>query len=290
MRVASNKLKDVLAYFYSELPIIYEASEIEALVNLAVNHYLGYSRTERLLKENENINQSDLLKLYDCCKLLKKQVPLQYILREAWFYDLKFYVNTYVLIPRPETEELVDIIIKENPKATSVLDLGTGSGCIPVTLKYKLPEAAVFACDISKEALAVATKNAVTNHVAVTFVEASILDADAVQQQISQPFDVIVSNPPYIKESEKQTIEKHVIDQEPHLALFVEGDDAIIFYKKIIDLCKNKLNANGRLYFELNPLTATDVKEYALHSAQFKTVELVNDMSGNTRFLKAVKF
>jgi len=289
MRVASNKLTDITAFFYSELNGVYAASEIEAMIDTATAHYLGFSKTERLIKANENINQSDLLHLYDCCKALKKNIPLQYILGEAWFYDLKFYVNPHVLIPRPETEELADLIIKENKTAASILDIGTGSGCIAITLKNKLSQAQVFACDISKEALAIAEKNAKANTAPVTFFEADVLSTEAFQKNNLNRFDVIVSNPPYIKESETPTLEKHVLDQEPHLALFVKGNDAIIFYKKIIDLCHEMLLAKGCLYFELNPLTADAVKDYAHASALFETVALITDMSGNTRFLKAVK-
>lgn len=290
MRVASNKLKDITAFFHSELKDIYSVSEIEAMIDAAVERYLGFSKTERLTKASENLNQSDLLKLYDCCKDLAKHIPLQYILGEAWFYNLKFYVNNSVLIPRPETEELADLIIRENAAAGSFLDIGTGSGCIPVTLKNKLPNANIFACDISPQALAVALKNAQSNHSAVTFFEADVLNTNTFLKQLPvSAVDVIVSNPPYIKESEAASLDKHVIDQEPHLALFVKGDDDIVFYKKIIDLCEHLLKPSGKLYFELNPLTASFVNRYALASGLFESTELLKDMSGNTRFLKAVK-
>ena len=290
MRVASNKLKDITAFFHSELKDLYSASEIEAMIDAATERYLGFSRTERLTKANENLNQSDLLKLYDCCKDLAKHIPLQYILGEAWFYNLKFYVNNSVLIPRPETEELTDLIIRENKTAGSFLDIGTGSGCIPVTLKSKLPQADVFACDISAQALAVASKNAQSHHAAITFFEADVLNTGAFLKQLPvASVDVIVSNPPYIKESEAASLDKHVIGQEPHLALFVTGDDDIVFYKKIIDLCEHLLKSSGKLYFELNPLTASFVNRYALASGLFESTELLKDMSGNMRFLKAVK-
>jgi release factor glutamine methyltransferase len=289
MRIASNKLKDMISFYFSELKANYETSEIEAMLELAAEQYIGFSKTDLLTKSNENLNQSDVLKLYDCCKALKQNIPIQYILKNAWFYQFKFYVDESVLIPRPETEELVDMIIKENKNAFSFLDIGTGSGCIPVSIKKNIPAAAVFACDISPKALEVATKNALQNQVQVTYFEANVLDIGHFVKLTNQRFDVIVSNPPYIKESEKNLLAKNVFQHEPHLALFVEGTDDIVFYKRIVDICNDRLNSGGCLYFELNPLTAELVKDYAVASTLFKHVELFKDMSGKTRFLKAIK-
>lgn len=289
MRIASNSLADLISFYHSELNTIYELSEIDAILNLALEHYLGFSKNDLLIKKNENLNQSDLLKLYFCCKELKKNIPIQYILKEAWFYNLKFYVDSNVLIPRPETEELVDLILKENNSANSFLDIGTGSGCIPVSLKKNKENSSVYACDISTEALTVAKKNAELNKTEIILIEVDILNTELAVKKINSTFDVIVSNPPYIKSGEKIIMTASVLDNEPHLALFVNGNDDIIFYKKIIDLCKEKLNANGKLYFELNPLTAENVLRYAEESKQFKEVDLIKDMSGKTRFLKAIK-
>ncbi|MBX3163891.1 MAG: peptide chain release factor N(5)-glutamine methyltransferase [Bacteroidetes bacterium] len=283
VRVASNKLKHILDFFHSELNGIYPTSEIEAMTAIAVYSVLGFSKTDMVLRAEENLNQSDLLKLYDCAKDLKNHVPLQYILKEAWFYNLKFYVNNNVLIPRPETEELVDVIIKENKTTHSFLDIGTGSGCIPVSIKKNSSSATVSACDISKAALQVAQKNAENHKTNIHFFEKDILN-----ESIAGKFDVIISNPPYIKKEEAATLSKQVIEHEPHLALFT-GEDDIVFYKKIIDLCKTSLNEKGHLYFELNPLTANSVKDYALNSNLFSSVELLKDMSGNVRFLRAEK-
>lgn len=288
MRIAGNKLKHIIGFFHSELKDSYPNSEIEAMLGSALEKVLGFSKTEIISKTEENINQSDLLKLYDCAKDLKKNIPLQYILGEAWFYDLKFKVNAHVLIPRPETEELVDLILKENKSALSALDIGTGSGCIPVTLKKNLPGTEVFACDISKEALMVAKTNAEANTVQVNFFEADVL-AETIFENINAPVALIVSNPPYIKESEKVKMEKNVLEHEPHLALFVKGEDAIIFYKKIIDLCSASLAKKGKLYFELNPLTANEVDDYAKRSNLFDATFLIKDMSGTLRFFKAIK-
>lgn len=289
MRLPSNSLKDLISFYHSELQFTYDYSEIEAIINLVLEHYLGFSKTDILKKKQENINQSDLLKLYFCCKDLKKNIPVQYILQEAWFYNLKFYVDKHVLIPRPETEELVDYILKENKNAKTYLDVGTGSGCIPVTIKKNNPSSSVYACDISTDALALAKKNAALNETEISFFLADALNTEQLLQKTETNFDVIISNPPYIKYSEKELMTPSVLDNEPHLALFVEGDDTIIFYKKIIDLCKYKLNNNGKLYFEVNPLTADNVKEYSLKSKLFKKVELLKDLSGKVRFLSAEK-
>ncbi|MGZ3899893.1 MAG: peptide chain release factor N(5)-glutamine methyltransferase [Bacteroidia bacterium] len=286
--MSSNKINDVIAFYYSELNILYDQNELEAIVKTVFEHYLGIKRNEISLRLNDNINQSDLIKIYDCCKELKKGRPLQYVLNEAWFYNFKFYVNEKVLVPRPETEELVTIIVKENNEADSFLDIGTGSGCIPVSIKCVLTHANVSACDVDKDALLVAKKNAELNNVQVNFFETNILD-ELRWTDIKGKFDVIISNPPYIKHSEAETLPKNVIDFEPHKALFVDGDDEIIFYKRIIDLCKHKLKKKGCLYFEMNPLTAMLVHDYAIHSKLFSAVEVIHDMSGNLRFLKAIR-
>jgi release factor glutamine methyltransferase len=288
MRIPGNKVKHLRDFFYSELKGVYELSEIDAMFRTAGKEILGFSATDLLRRSEENINQSDLLKLYDCAKDLKKQIPLQYILGYCWFCDHRFNVNKNVLIPRPETEELVELILSEQKNPRSVFDLGTGSGCIPVSIKKNIPDAEVMACDISSEALVLARKNAAVNNAAVHFIQKDILDENFINT-INKSFDVIVSNPPYIKSEEMPLMSPHVTEHEPHLALFVEGTDAIIFYKRIIDLCQTSLNSDGALYFELNPLTAGEVKDYAVSKGFFKNVELKTDLSGKTRFLKARK-
>jgi release factor glutamine methyltransferase len=289
MKVASNKVADVLHFYYSELNILYERSEIDAIIKLVFEHYLGFSRNEIQQRINENLNQSDLLKVYDCCKELLTGKPLQYIIKESWFYNHPLFVNEHVLIPRPETEELVSVVLKENPDAKSILDIGTGSGCIPVTIKAVLKSAEVSACDISEEALKVAKKNSDKLHAHVHFYFTDILQTDDAIKKTKGNFEIIISNPPYIKESEASSLAVNVIGFEPHEALFVTGDDDIIFYKKIIDFCHYKLEPGGRLYFELNHLTAWLVKEYADASGLFDSAEIFRDMSGKLRFMKAVK-
>lgn len=291
MRIASNKLCDLVDFFYSELTSIYSRDEINLLVQFACKHYLNYSPADIILNKNENVNQSDLVKLYDCVLGLKENKPIQYILGEAEFYHLKFKVNSNVLIPRPETEELVDLIIQDCRKndfeTLDVLDIGTGSGCIPISIKKNLEEAIVSAIDISQNALQVAQHNAIANGVTVNFNCVDILSADA--EYCLDEYDIIVSNPPYIAKMEADAMHNRVKNNEPHLALFVENNDPLLFYKRIIELCDKHLCEKGTLYFELNPVYGEEIKSLAQKSNLFSEVNLIKDLSGNTRFLKAVK-
>lgn len=287
MKIASNKIGEMLRFYRQELTGIYEEEELEALIDLVFYQFLGFRKGEARKRVEDKLNQSELIWIYDTCKALKSGRPIQYILGEAEFYNLPFIVNQAVLIPRPETEELVDIILKEQKgKDIKILDIGTGSGCIPVTLKKHLKNANIFALDVSEPALNLARRNANHHQVQITFFQADILKDKLPEWPV---FDVIISNPPYINIVESKEITTQVIDYEPHLALFVEGNDDTIFYKKIIDLCEQKLNSEGVLYFELNPLTASDVEQYAKHKGLFSFIELRKDMSGKIRFFKGVK-
>lgn len=299
MKIASNKLIDLFRYYETELQALYSKAEIVVLFELVCESYLSITKQSLKQQWEENVNQSDVLKIYDACKALQKEIPIQYILKQAFFYDSFFYVNSSVLIPRPETEELVELVITDyNQKKglgvqspitnhlLSILDIGTGSGCIPITLKKNIPKAIVSAIDISEEALLVATKNAHTQQVDILFIQQNILNIDdSVFPHAA--FDIIVSNPPYVLKSEALQMTKQVLQHEPHVALFVDDSDPIIFYKHIIDFCKNYLKPTGTLYFELNPLYAEAVNNYAIDSKLFIFSSLLTDMSGKQRFLKA---
>ena len=289
MRIASNKLIDCIRFYHAELSNIYDKNEIDAIFYLVADHFLGFERTKVQTNLQSNINQSDLIKLYQCCSKLRKQIPVQYILGSAWFYGLKFLVSPQVLIPRPETEELVDLIVKENQDSVSFLDFGTGSGCIPISIKKQIPSAQVFAIDLSSEALLIAEKNAANHFTEIVFINADILMDDFSIKLLNKQVQIVISNPPYIMSNEKNKMSQLVLKNEPHLALFVEGEDDILFYKKIINACEHILVSGGKLYFELNPLTANLVKLYTIQSQLFLEVKLINDMSGKTRFLKATK-
>lgn len=287
MRIAGNKVKHLVSFFHSELGGLYSRSEVDELAFRVFEHVLKFKREEMHARQEDLLNQSELLLIYDAAKDLATSKPLQYVLGEAYFYRFLFYVNEQVLIPRPETEELVDMIYSENKDTKgSLLDVGTGSGCIAVSLKSLLPKFDVAACDISDGALQVAVRNAERNKTVVKFIKSNILDAF---DEGFGSYSIIVSNPPYIKLSEAEQIHENVKDHEPHLALFVEGSDAIIFYKRIIDLCEAHLEKYGKLYFELNPITAEEVKSYAQATSMFSGVDLIKDMSGNLRFFRAVK-
>lgn len=284
MQIASNKIKDVIRFFKQELEGIYEDSEIDAFVAICFEELLNLKRSDLLLNGEKTMSESELLKFNFAIKDLKKQKPLQYILGVADFYGLKFNVNGSVLIPRPETEELVDLIIKDyKGKAVRILDIGTGSGCIPVSLKKNLPQSTMEAIDISEEALLVAKENAKMNDVDVHFSREDILHPDAAFKNLR--YDVIVSNPPYIKESEKEAMHKNVLEHEPHLALFVYDTDALLFYKVIADHALTMLNPGGQIYFEINVEHDQESKQM-LENKGFKNVVLIKDMSNKNRILR----
>jgi release factor glutamine methyltransferase len=286
MRIPGNKLGHLIDFYYSELQETHERNEITAILQVAAQKILDLHPNQLLRNREQNLNQSDVLKLYDCAKALKNGTPLQYLLQEAWFFDAPFFVNEAVLIPRPETEELVDMVLKDKPPVKSMLDIGTGSGCIAITLQKKLHVPKAYACDISEDALVVARKNNTAHEAKVEFFKADALQIE--QFPISEKVDLIISNPPYIKPSEKNSLTTQVLEHEPHLALFAPGEDGMAFYKAIIKLSETHLNPGGSLYFELNPLTAQQVADQAKNSHIFDLTELSKDMSGNVRFLKAI--
>jgi release factor glutamine methyltransferase len=216
---------------------------------------------------------------------LQLEIPIQYILGTTQFYGLEFNVNENVLIPRPETEELVEWIIISNLKTPKlkklkILDIGTGSGCIAISLAKNIPDAEVSAIDISDKALATAKKNADLNKVAVAFLQKNILETNDLEQQ----FDIIVSNPPYVRNLEKAEIKSNVLANEPHLALFVEDNDALIFYRKIAELATKNLSVEGKLFFEINQYLGKETVEL-LEKMHFKNIELRKDIYGNDRMI-----
>lgn len=241
-------------------------------------------------ENDENVFQSFLKSEYEAMRTrLLRGEPVQYVVGFAWFYGFKFKVNNSVLIPRPETEELVEWVLetaKQRQKAykkVSVLDIGTGSACIPVTLKVKNPQLEVSAIDVSESALITGSRNAYRHGAEVDFKKMDILETD-LWSELSN-FDMIVSNPPYIPYAEKDLMETNVLDYEPHLALFVDDDNALIFYEKIADFALTHLNTEGVLFFETNAFNAAQVVE-TLKSKGFKNVELRKDMSGKDRMVK----
>ena len=290
MKIADNKLSSLYTYYKNELSLIYDESELFAIFELVCEKFLKYTKSDLKKYFHQPINQSNLINIYNAGVNLKKGIPIQYILKEAFFYDMIFNVSNSVLIPRPETEELVDIIIKtyknKNFDKIAILDIGTGSGCIPIILKKYMPQAHLTGIDISEHALNVARSNAIKHNLEVNFIKQDIF-SDALN--LNSPFSIIVSNPPYILNSESKQMEVRVLDNEPHLALFVPDENPILFYKRIIELSNQYLEQKGYLFFELNSLTAFQVRQYAIESQYFSSVEILMDMSGKERFLVACK-
>jgi len=290
MRIATNHIKSIVKFFQDELAALYSKEEIENFIFFSFEHFLGFSQTDLILKAADTISESELLKFNDVVKRLKNEEPIQYILGEAWFYGLKFKVNSSVLIPRPETEELVDWIIKDardsKPAPAGILDIGTGSGCIAVTLKKKLPGAELAAVDISPESLHTARENGKLNNVAVNFIQGDVFNFQSLDFGLSNSFDIIVSNPPYVLHSEKMDMKKNVLDHEPHLALFVDNNDPLLFYRVISEIARKKLNSNGKLYFEINEAKGKDIKSMLLEFG-YRNIEIKKDISGKDRMIRA---
>jgi len=290
MRIASNKISDVIRFFREELNNFYEKDEIEIFIQYCFEYFLNFKKSDILLRKNETISESELLKFNFAIKDLKQFKPIQYILGNVDFYGLKFYVNGQVLIPRNETEELVDLILNDikllpiKNQNLSILDIGTGSGCIPIALKKNMLAAQVYGIDVSEEALKVAKLNAELNKVEVGFILDDIINPSFKSDFLK--FDIIVSNPPYISVSEKATMSKNVLDYEPHLALFVLDNDPLLFYKAIADFALKHLHKNGKLYFEINQNFGTETK-LLLKNKGFKNVQLIKDLNRNNRIIKA---
>ncbi len=291
MKIASNKINDVVRFFRQELDTLYEKEEIESMMVFCFEVYLSMKRSDISLRGNETMSESELLKFNFAIKDLKKFRPIQYILGYADFYKLKFKVDEHVLIPRPETEELVDLIIKDHRSSIlkkqdlSIMDIGTGSGCIPIALKKNIPDANVSSLDISAEAIDIAKYNSELNGVEVEFIVDNVLNSIYFNSEFSTALDIIVSNPPYICFSEKESMHQNVLDYEPHLALFVNDSDPLLFYKAIADLALKKLKPDGKIYFEINQAFGLESK-YMLESKGFKNVELLKDISNNYRILR----
>lgn len=279
------KIKEYRTQFIQELTPIYDAGEAESFFYLILEEKNQLKRIDLALHPDLVFSEGEIVIWNSILEQLKKEIPIQYLLGKTSFYGLDFEVNENVLIPRPETEELVEWIIEsQKPKVKSqnirILDIGTGSGCIAISLAKNLSNAQVFAIDVSKNALATAQKNAENNSVNVTFIHQNILETEDLQQQ----FDIIVSNPPYVRNLEKEEIKKNVLDNEPHLALFVADNDALIFYKKIAELAQQYLSENGQLFFEINQYLGKEMIDL-LEKMNFKNIELRKDIYGNDRML-----
>ena len=284
----SVTLKAFKSIFTTALESLYPKTEIDSFFSIIIEEYLNLQRIDVILQPDFIISDEQLKQLNNTLSRLQKEEPIQYILGKTEFYGHSFVVNEHTLIPRPETEELVTWIIEiiKDNKNLNVLDIGTGSGCIPISLKKELSFANINAIDVSIEALKIAQKNAVLNNVDVHFFERDILNTKDLNFISNSSFDIIVSNPPYVRNLEKVEIKNNVLQNEPHLALFVTDDNPLIFYNKIADLALKHLKPKGYLFFEINQYLGKETVSM-LKTKGFNTVELKKDMFGNDRMIKA---
>ncbi len=269
--------------FRESLSSIYDSQEVDSFFYLILNNFYCMSRVDLALKPEFEIDEIEIQKWRNIIDELQNQKPIQYILGETEFFGLPFKVTSDVLIPRPETEELVDWILtnnSHNAENLRILDIGTGSGCIPITLAKNLKNSEIDAIDVSREALKIAKENAEKNVVQVNFIDMDILKAE----NLAETYDIIISNPPYVRELEKQEMHKNVLEFEPHLALFVEDEDPLLFYLKITQLASESLSEGGHLYFEINQYLGQRMIDL-LNEYKFRDIELRKDIYGNDRMI-----
>ena len=274
------------SYFRQKLSYLYKVEESDDLLKRIIRAYFNWETVKFGLEPNYVLSKKEEEYLNSAMKELKKEKPLQYILGFSSFMDLKFEVNTSVLIPRPETEELVEWIVSDQEliRSKEILDIGTGSGCIAITLKHLRPRLHVSALDVSAKAIEVAENNGRNNSVKVQFHQADILT----KKNWITSLDIIVSNPPYVLPSEKKQMKTNVIGYEPKLALFAPEDDPLLFYKKITEFAKQNLKSRGVLYFEINPIFVDELSLF-LNENSFDSIEVRNDFLKRPRMVKALR-
>ena len=273
-----NKLVNIIPKFLSEINN-FSSREVTSFAYLSIEKILGYSKSDCIIHSNQELTNDNIISFENIINDLKQNIPIQYILGEAHFYDLKFKVNSSTLIPRGETEELVQYILIHD--FTSVLDIGTGSGCIAISIA-KNSNSKITAIDNSIEALEIAKSNAILNSVKINFVLSDVFNFSDTKK-----YDLIVSNPPYVLESEKKIIDKNVLDYEPHNALFVSDNDPLVYYNEIAKIATNNLNKNGLLFFEINENYSKQIIEL-LSNLNFVDIELKKDINGRDRIIKSV--
>ena len=278
--------KEILQKYITELQKIYSKGEAKAITNIALENILNLTNQNIIKKGNEILDSEIIIKLNNALSKLLLHEPIQYVVENTWFYNLNFKVNNTVLIPRQETEELVYEAIEflKNNKGKNILDIGTGSGCIAICLKKNIENASVIAIDVSSGALEVAKENAIRNDTAIEILQLDFLVED--DYFLLGKYDLIISNPPYIPNSE--TLDKNVTNYEPHLALFVAENDALIFYKQILLFAKNHLAENGKIMLEVHENLAKETA--ALFSSNNYEVMIKKDMQGKERMLVIYRY
>lgn len=276
--------------FHEVLTSVFSREEIDAIFYRLTEAYCGYTRMHLALEPRLEVSEAEAVRLQAALEELKREKPVQYILNRADFYGLELYVDENVLIPRPETEELTDWVIRDirsgipSSGSPNIIDLGTGSGCMAVAIARHIPEAGVYALDISEAALNVARKNAGKYGAAITFIKADMLHLE----DFSVTWDVIISNPPYVRNSEKAQMKNNVLQYEPHTALFVPGEDPLLYYKKIAEWASDNSKPAVQIYLEINPYLAEAIKE-VLETNGFTGITLRKDLNGKDRMIRAIK-
>lgn len=277
------KLKELKRVFITSIQDQYAMEECTALFEIAAENLLNINRSSFIIKQEVEVPANEERQIKNVAEQLHTGKPIQYILGETTFYGLKFFVDEHVLIPRFETEELVQLVIQTvknmGAEFETVLDIGTGTGCIPIAIKHTLPALQVAAIDISREALAVAKRNAQRNEVQVEFFE-----ADMLLYQSAERYDIIISNPPYIRAMEKVDMHQNVLDHEPHLALFVSNENPLVFYEAIAKFSNTNLTPHGVLFLEINEYLGSEMKQM-LSEAGFVNIQLIQDMQGKDRII-----
>ncbi len=288
--MVEKSLNEIVEKFKTKLADKYSSFEIRSFLQLAFRHRQNLSSVDFYTKKNLLINNENIAFYENVLMRLEHYEPIQYILGSTEFYGLNFEVNKHVLIPRPETEELVDFILKKEKFDSShkILDIGTGSGCIAVAMA-KNTSSKVYAVDVSAAALDVAKRNAKTNNIEVFLLQKNILQTDFLLENNNKlKFDFIISNPPYVREAEKKMMQKNVLDYEPARALFVADNNPLIFYSAIADFAENSLTENGKIYLEINEFLSNETIEVFLER-NFKTAKSITDLSGKKRFVEVIK-
>ena len=276
---------ELKAHIHNSLQSLYPKSEINSFYFILLEHYGNYTTAEVVANVSTQLTDNITKAIQQAITELQTAKPIQYILGETEFFSNRFFVDENVLIPRPETEELVDWVLQTYPDKTyplHILDVGTGSGCIAISLTKALPEAQVTAIDVSPKAIAVAQCNAERNGIKVQFLQRDILQTETLPEK----YDIIISNPPYVRELEKNEMHSNVLNYEPHLALFVPNDRPLLFYEQIATLAQQYLKPKGRLFFEINQYLAAEM-QVMLAQKNFTEITLRQDLSGNDRMLCA---
>lgn len=287
MNCPSNSVKTIAAHYTAQITANYPETEAQQIVWMLMEHFFGINRLMSAVNQNLRLSESEMLIFHNACKKIMQHIPVQYVTGKTEFCGLLFEVNPFTLIPRPETEQMTQLILQQLPPVPlRILDVGTGSGCIAVTLKKARPDCTVFACDISKEALQIAQKNAENHNVEVRFFECDILSEHSL---LNIPLtDVIVSNPPYVCRSEKPSMRPNVLLHEPATALFVDDEDPLLFYGVITKIAANRLNSNGKLFFETNEKFGNEVAEIVCNHG-FTNIAVENDFREKCRFVFCTK-